>query len=70
MKPDQEIPEISDIVKHWMPEASEEEQKEATKNVREHLAVVYRIFLRLEREGKMHLIQKDPNEHGKVEAPK
>ena len=67
MKRNEEIPEIADIVKYWMPDASEEEQKEATVNVRAHLAVIYRIYLRLEREGKLHLIYEDLDENGRVE---
>jgi hypothetical protein len=47
------IPEIADAVRHWMPHAHEEEQKQATVNLRRYLAVVYRLFLRLEAEGKL-----------------
>nr|SPS05224.1 protein of unknown function [Candidatus Nitrotoga fabula] len=52
------IPEVADIVRHWMPDASEEELREATVNFRNYLAVIYRIFLRLEREGKLDQIQR------------
>jgi hypothetical protein len=47
------IPEIADIVRHWMPDASEDELREATINLREYLAVIYRIFLRLEAENRL-----------------
>ena len=53
MKEKSSIPEIADIVRHWMPDASEDELKEATVNFREYLAVIYRIFLRLEAENKL-----------------
>lgn len=36
-----------------MPEASDDELKEATVNFREYLAVIYRIFLRLEAENRL-----------------
>lgn len=52
-----EITEIAEIVRHWMPEASDEELKEATVNFRAYLAVIYRIFLRLEREGRLDEIK-------------
>lgn len=47
------IPEITPVVRRWMPNASDDELKEATINLRRYLAVVYRIFLRLEAEGKL-----------------
>ncbi len=53
-----EIPEVADIVRRWMPDASEEELKEATVNFRDYLAVIYRIFLRLESEGKLDQIKR------------
>lgn len=53
MKKREPIPEIATVVRRWMPEASDEELKEATINLRRYLAVVYRIFLRLEAEGKL-----------------
>ncbi|MDP1549305.1 MAG: hypothetical protein Q8L97_03975 [Nitrosomonas sp.] len=53
MKEQSPIPEIADIVRHWMPDASEDELKEATVNLREYLAVIYRIFLRLEAENRL-----------------
>jgi hypothetical protein len=53
MKEQSPIPEIADIVRHWMPDASEDELKEATVNFREYLAVIYRIFLRLEAENRL-----------------
>lgn len=53
MKKREPIPEIAIVVRRWMPNASDEELKEATINLRRYLAVVYRIFLRLEAEGKL-----------------
>lgn len=53
MKEQSPIPEIADIVRHWMPDASEDELKEATVTLREYLAVIYRIFLRLETENRL-----------------
>ncbi len=53
MKENQNIPEIAEIVRHWMPDASEDELREATINLREYLAVIYRIFLRLEAENRL-----------------
>ncbi len=53
MKENKNIPEIAEIVRHWMPDASEEELKEATVNFREYLGVIYRIFLRLEAENRL-----------------
>jgi len=44
--------DISPLVKRWMPDASEEEQRQATYNFREYLAVIYGIYLRLEAEKK------------------
>lgn len=53
MKENQTIPEIAEIVRHWMPDANEDELREATINLREYLAVIYRIFLRLEAENRL-----------------
>ncbi len=50
------IPEIADIVRHWMPDANEDELKEATVNLREYLGAIYRIFLRHEAENRSHPI--------------
>ena len=52
-----EIPEIAEIVRHWMPDTSDEELKEATVNFRAYLAVLYRIFERLDREGRLDEIK-------------
>ena len=52
-----EIPEIAEIVRYWMPDANEEELKEATVNFRAYLAVLYRTFERLDREGRLNEIQ-------------
>jgi|CXWL01.1.fsa_nt_gi hypothetical protein len=52
-----EKPEIAKIVRYWMPNDSEEELKEATVNFREYLGVIYRIFLQLEREGRLNEIR-------------
>lgn len=53
------IPEIAIVVKRWLPDATEEEQKRATVNLRRYLAVVYQIYLRFEREGKFPLPSTD-----------
>lgn len=66
MKENKNIPEIAEIVRHWMPNASEEELKEATVNFRAYLAVLYRIFLRLEAEGRLHEIRDFPENSDKV----
>jgi hypothetical protein len=47
------IPEIAEAVKHWIPNATEEEQKKATVNLRGFLEVMYRVYLRLKSEGKI-----------------
>ena len=52
MKNSEPIPEIAEIVQNWMPNASEDELKAATINLRDYLAVVHRIFLRLDAENK------------------
>lgn len=51
-----ELPEIAELVLYYMPDATKEEQIEATANLREYLGVIYNIFLRLEREGKLDTI--------------
>lgn len=53
MKSKPTIPEISPLIEHWMPDASEEDKRRATVNFRNYLAVAYRIFERLEAEGKL-----------------
>jgi len=63
-------PEIAETVRHWMPEASDEELKEATINFREYLGVVYRIFLRLEAEGRLDEIRDFPPNNDKVNESK
>lgn len=50
MQLEKPIPEIAEVVRRWMPNASDEELKEATINLRAYLAVHYRIFLRREAE--------------------
>jgi len=66
MKKQPPIPEIAEIVRHWMPDASEEELKEATINFREYLGVIYRIFLRLEAEDRLDEIRDFPDISDKV----
>ncbi len=61
MKKRPPLPEISEIVRDWMPDASEDELKEATINFREYLAVIYRIFLRLEAEDRLDEIRDFPD---------
>lgn len=68
MKKREPIPEIAEAVLHWMPNASDEELKEATINLRRYLAVVYRTFLRLEAEGKLPEPRDNYFENGTVEA--
>ncbi len=66
MKENQNIPEIAEIVRHWMPNASDEELKEATVNFRAYLAVLYRIFLRLEAENRLDEICDFPDINDRV----
>lgn len=70
MKDKQNIPEIAEIVRHWMPNASDDELKEATVNFRAYLAVLYRIFLRLEAEGRLDEIRDFPENNDKVNESK
>lgn len=66
MRKIKEPPEIADIVRYFMPDASNEELKEATVNFRAYLAVLYRIFLRLEAEGRLNEIRDFPENSDKV----
>jgi hypothetical protein len=61
------LPEIAELVLDLMPTATREEQLEATRNLRGYLAAVYRIFVRLESEGKLGLLHDKSLEHDKVE---
>ena len=63
-------PEIAEIVRYFMPDASDEELKEATVNFRAYLAVLYRVFLRLEAEGRLHEIRDFPKKNDKVKESK
>jgi hypothetical protein len=45
------VPEICPLVKEWMPEATDDDLKSATVRLRGYLAVVHRIFQRLESES-------------------
>ena len=54
-----DIPKVAEVVCHWMPKATEEEQIKATVNLRNYLAVAYRIVLRLEAEGKLQRPKKE-----------
>jgi hypothetical protein len=56
MKKPEPLPEIAELVLQVMPNATREEQLEATQNLRAYLAAVYRIFIRLESEGNLDLI--------------
>lgn len=58
MKKRAKLPEVSDLVRSWMPDASHEELVEATNNLHEYLAVIYRITLRREAEEK-YSMQRD-----------
>ncbi len=46
-------PTVSRLIVSLMPEASLEEQLEAEQNLNEFLSVAYRMYLRLEAEGKL-----------------
>lgn len=46
-----EIPAISPLIQKWHPTATLDEQRRYTKELRAYLAVLYRIFLQLERDG-------------------
>lgn len=70
MKQIKQPPEIAEIVRYFMPEASDNELKEATVNFRAYLAVLYRIFLRLEAEGRLDEIRDFPENNDKVNESK
>lgn len=53
VKPLPGIPKVAEAVKLWMPDASEEEQIEASENLRRYLEVIHRIVLQLEAEGRL-----------------
>jgi hypothetical protein len=61
------LPEIAELVLELMPNATREEQLEATRNLRAYLAAVYRIFVRLESEGNLGLIHDKSRERDRVE---
>ena len=46
-----DIPEISPLIEKWHPHATLDEQRQYTQEFRAYLAVLYRIFLRLDAEG-------------------
>jgi hypothetical protein len=46
-----EILAISPLIEKWHPHATPEEQRQYTQEFRAYLAVLYRIFLRLDAEG-------------------
>jgi hypothetical protein len=50
---DNEMPPVATLVQKLMPNASLEEQIEATEHFRAYLKVVYNIFLRYEAEGRL-----------------
>ena len=56
-----ELPPISEFVRGLMPDESEAELIDATNNLREYLAVIYRITLRREAEERSKKI--DPIRH-------
>ena len=68
MKKREPIPEISPIVRKWLPDANDEELKLATFRLRDYLSQVYRIFLRLEAEGKLPVPRDNYLDDGRVEA--
>jgi hypothetical protein len=69
MRKKKPIPEIAEAVRLWMPDASEEEQKQATVNLRNYLAVIYRIVLRLEAEGRLGKSRDKISIDDRVESP-
>lgn len=56
-------PLVAKFIEIRLPNASREEQIKATEELRELLAVVYRIYLRVEREGKL------PSQRDKLASP-
>lgn len=60
---------ISPLVRRWMPDASKEEQIEASANLRRYLEVIYRIYLRLYREGRFPLRRDRNLPHDKIRSP-
>ena len=58
-----DIPKVAEVVRHWMPDASEEELEEATVTLRNYLAVIYRTVLRLEAEGQLQKPKKEDPEN-------
>lgn len=60
-------PEITPVVRRWLPHANDDELKLATSRLREYLSEVYRIFLRLEAEGKLPEPRDNYLEDGTVE---
>lgn len=68
MKHKEPIPEISPLVRQWMPDATEEELKEGTVEVRRFLAVMYRVFRRLEAEGKLAVLRDNSARYDTVDA--
>lgn len=67
MKTKRPIPEISPLVRKWMPDATDEELKAATVRLRRYLAVAYRIFRRLEAEGKLPDVRDNPKRYVRVD---
>ena len=53
MKKREPIPEIAIVVRRWLPNASDEELKQATVRLRGFLSVMYRVYLRLKAEGRI-----------------
>lgn len=70
MRKIKEPPEIAEIVQYFMPDAGDKELKEATVNFRAYLAVLYRIFLRLEAEGRLDEIRDFPENNDRVNKRK
>lgn len=66
MRKIKEPPDIAEIVRYFMPNSGDEELKEATVNFRAYLAVIYRIFLRLEAEGRLDEIRDFTENNDKV----
>lgn len=68
MKAKRPIPEISPLVRKWMPDATDNELKAATVCLRRYLAVAYRIFRRLEAEGKLPDVRDNPERYVRVDS--
>lgn len=60
MEDNKQKEDVSSLVKRWLPHASDEELVAATANFRRYLAVAFRVYERLEREGKLACLHDKP----------